>query len=450
MNFAPSTKKPAAPERTEQKSTVPANKATRVESSNAEAMSTEEIPAMKIPAPKTPVIASTLNVEEVKIPSWLEPLARNAAAPVAPAEVEIPEDLVPVKATPTPSAPKRERERQREQERVHEDFAAPSDETERAAKPAAKSAAAAFGSHLLHEDVELAAANASRGGNKGLLVGAFAAVAVLAAGAYWYMRPKAPSSGNSVAATTEHGAEITSPAPVAAPRTQTATGNSKPQASRDTVASSTASVTPDAVAPGATSQQRQADTPTPVSALGRSKTVTETNVAEASLRLVQPAEPPKAEPQPKRPNLGEVRLATPKIKKGVRESAGAAPNLGVEGQALPSGDAFSNGLVSGNGNQPAAPPSAPIGGDVKPARLSVSQAPVYPAMARSQRVSGDVRVDALIDVNGRVSAMKVISGPAILHQAAMDALRHWKYVPAMLDGNPVPMHLTVTIQFRLQ
>jgi protein TonB len=46
--------------------------------------------------------------------------------------------------------------------------------------------------------------------------------------------------------------------------------------------------------------------------------------------------------------------------------------------------------------------------------------------------------------------MKVISGPAILHQAAMDALRHWKYVPAMLDGNPVPMHLTVTIQFRLQ
>jgi protein TonB len=46
--------------------------------------------------------------------------------------------------------------------------------------------------------------------------------------------------------------------------------------------------------------------------------------------------------------------------------------------------------------------------------------------------------------------MKVVSGPSLLHQAAMDALRQWKYQAALLDGKPVPMHLTVTIQFRLQ
>jgi protein TonB len=46
--------------------------------------------------------------------------------------------------------------------------------------------------------------------------------------------------------------------------------------------------------------------------------------------------------------------------------------------------------------------------------------------------------------------MKVISGPALLHQAAMDALRQWKYQPATLNGQPMAMHLTVTVQFKLQ
>jgi len=46
--------------------------------------------------------------------------------------------------------------------------------------------------------------------------------------------------------------------------------------------------------------------------------------------------------------------------------------------------------------------------------------------------------------------MKVISGPALLHQAAKDALRLWKYQPATLNGQPMAMHLTVTVQFKLQ
>jgi periplasmic protein TonB len=75
---------------------------------------------------------------------------------------------------------------------------------------------------------------------------------------------------------------------------------------------------------------------------------------------------------------------------------------------------------------------------------------VYPATAKSQRVSGDVTIDALIDVNGSVTTMKVLSGPSLLHQAAMSALRQWKYEPAQLDGKPTAMHVTVKVQFRLQ
>jgi TonB family protein len=163
-----------------------------------------------------------------------------------------------------------------------------------------------------------------------------------------------------------------------------------------------------------------------------------------------------AEPQlpVKKPGIGKVHLATPTVNKsGSSRGAGdAEPALALnEGQVVPNSDAFAGGLVSGNGKQPSAPAAPlPVGGDVKPAHMISSVAPIYPALAKNQHVEGDVRVDALIDATGHVSAMKVVSGATLLHQAAMDALRQWKYQPAVLDGKPVPMHLTVTIQFRLQ
>ena len=87
---------------------------------------------------------------------------------------------------------------------------------------------------------------------------------------------------------------------------------------------------------------------------------------------------------------------------------------------------------------------------MKQAKLISSTPPLYPVLAKTQHIEGNVRVDALVDENGRISSMKVISGPTLLHQAAMDAIRQWKYQPATLDGKTVPMHLTVTLQFKLQ
>jgi protein TonB len=124
------------------------------------------------------------------------------------------------------------------------------------------------------------------------------------------------------------------------------------------------------------------------------------------------------------------------------------PGIALEGGSASAVGSLNAGLAGSHGKQPAAP--VPVGGDVKTARLISSVPPAYPQLARSQRLSGDVKLDALIDENGRVTATKVFSGPVLLHQAAIDALRQWKYQPATLDGKPVPMHLTVTIQFRLQ
>ena len=127
-----------------------------------------------------------------------------------------------------------------------------------------------------------------------------------------------------------------------------------------------------------------------------------------------------------------------------------APTIST-GSTEASAGGMDSGLAAVNGKQPAAPEvPLPVGGDVNSAKLTSKVDPVYPALARNQHVSGDVRIDALIDANGRVTTMKVIAGPTLLHQAAMDALRQWKYQPATLDGKAVPMHLTVTLQFRLQ
>jgi len=162
---------------------------------------------------------------------------------------------------------------------------------------------------------------------------------------------------------------------------------------------------------------------------------------------------PAAE-QPKKPILGEVHLAAPKVTHSQHAQNGGEPDAGFllsnDEQPESGAEALNAGLAGGN-KQPSAPAAPlPVGGDVKQAKLISSAPPAYPTLAKSQHVSGNVLIDALIDANGHVTTMKVVSGPTLLHQAAMDALKQWKYQPASLDGKPVPMHLTVTIQFRLQ
>jgi protein TonB len=159
------------------------------------------------------------------------------------------------------------------------------------------------------------------------------------------------------------------------------------------------------------------------------------------------------EPEIKKPSLGKVRLAKPKTSRAgsVQPTGEIEPALEITGDAISRGENTLSGSFAESSTQPAAP-AAPvrIGGDVKPARIISSVPPVYPALAKTQHVSGDVRIDALIDVNGRVTTMKVVAGPSLLHQAALDSLRQWKYQPARLGDQTVAMHLTVTIQFRLQ
>ena len=58
-------------------------------------------------------------------------------------------------------------------------------------------------------------------------------------------------------------------------------------------------------------------------------------------------------------------------------------------------------------------------------------------------------VEAIIDEHGDVVEVKVVSGPPLLIQSALDAVRRWKYEPTYLNDEPVAVQLNVTVQFKL-
>ena len=62
-------------------------------------------------------------------------------------------------------------------------------------------------------------------------------------------------------------------------------------------------------------------------------------------------------------------------------------------------------------------------------------------------VQGDVKVQATIDVTGRVSKMKIVAGPALLQRAAMDAVRQWRFAPSTLDDKPIAVDEVITVRF---
>ncbi len=76
-------------------------------------------------------------------------------------------------------------------------------------------------------------------------------------------------------------------------------------------------------------------------------------------------------------------------------------------------------------------------------------APVYPPIARAARVSGTVVLQAAISKTGTIEGLHVISGPAMLQQAAYDAVKTWRYKPYLLQGEPVRVLTTINVIFTL-
>ena len=379
--------------------------------------------AKALPSP----IKSSLDTEEVKIPSWLEPLARNAAAPA-----------------PTPERTDREKFKHAAESAAREESATqlvPPAEAETASEIEMP----AFGS-LLPLEAEVANHDRPSGGSRrGILLATIAAGLLLAAGGGWYLyHPANGQQGTS--------APLRPVASVASSSTTSSPSTSQPVSNDSAAAHDPSSRSNEAQHSSAPeSRETFMKSPSGAQSAPLSRDNTRDSAATIPAAITERISKPAPQPEIKKPVLGEVHLASPTVNRtdAAHDGGVVAPTISTSDENANSGG-LASGLAAGNGKQPVAPEvPLPIGGDVKPASLLSEVAPVYPIMAKNQHVTGDVVIDALIDANGRVTTMKVISGPALLHQSAKDALRQWKYQPASLDGKPVPMHLTVKLQFRM-
>jgi len=112
--------------------------------------------------------------------------------------------------------------------------------------------------------------------------------------------------------------------------------------------------------------------------------------------------------------------------------------------------------AQGNVNPPAPPPSPPVtvqrirvGGGVQEANLIHKVDPVYPPLALQARIQGTVRFTAIVDRDGRIQNLQLLSGHPLLVEAARNATTQWEYRPTLLNGSPVEVVTQVDVNFAL-
>jgi len=161
----------------------------------------------------------------------------------------------------------------------------------------------------------------------------------------------------------------------------------------------------------------------------------------------KPFVPPGTQPLPK--NTGDhFDVAPPEIGTG-------APCLNCLPNGVPGGTGTDLNLMVKTAPPPTAPPAtAPPtrivqGGNVQAAALLLSPQPAYPSLARAARQQGPVTLKAIISRDGTIQSLKVLSGPPLLVQAALEAVKQWRYRPTLLNQTPVEVETTITVNFVL-
>jgi protein TonB len=195
--------------------------------------------------------------------------------------------------------------------------------------------------------------------------------------------------------------------------------------------------------------------------------------ASLGMLLIAPPPPPPPPPPPAAAPVVHVKpqahlmdagklvapKAIPKEVKIIKEDAEPDPGMmGVAGGVpggVPGGQmgGVIGGVIGGVGGAPPPPKPAQTrirqGGAVTAASLINRVQPSYPPLARQTRISGTVRLHAIISKSGTVQQLEVISGHPLLVQAALDAVKQWKYRPTTLNGEPVEVDTTIDVIFSL-
>jgi protein TonB len=189
-----------------------------------------------------------------------------------------------------------------------------------------------------------------------------------------------------------------------------------------------------------------------------------TSVVKAFFVEPAPAPPPPPPPPPPAPRAAVSRpIPKPVMEEAPKFTAPVAVpdqikpeegiNLGIEG-GVPGGveGGVPGGVVGGvvGGIQEAAPVQAVrVGGQIKEPKKLKAVNPVYPDIAKQARVQGVVILECTISPQGKVTNVTVLRGIPLLDAAAIEAVKQWVYTPTLLNGVPVPVIMTVTVNFKL-
>lgn len=196
----------------------------------------------------------------------------------------------------------------------------------------------------------------------------------------------------------------------------------------------------------------------------------------SSLLVAPPPPPPPPPPPAAQPITKIVKPVARLIQAGVLQAPTAIPKnvtlikeeelppdvggaVGVVGGVpggVPGGQSGGvlGGIIGGvPSSAPPPPKAAPsrirVGGNVQQAKLISQPRPMYPPLAKQARIQGTVRLQAIIAKDGSVIQLEVLAGHPLLVQAALDAVRQWRYQPTLLNGEPVEVVTMVDVVFSL-
>ncbi len=182
---------------------------------------------------------------------------------------------------------------------------------------------------------------------------------------------------------------------------------------------------------------------------------------ESWMPVVAPPAPPPARPpalpRSSPPTVDESRLAPIQVPTGIRPESSlvtepAAPSgLETRGDVVDGGFGVVNGAKAIDDAPPPPAPTRPrqLTSDMRRPVRTVYVEPIYPEVARQARVEGIVIIEATISRTGEVLDARVLRSQPLLNEPALAAVRQWKFTPALLNGTPLPVIMTVTVTFSL-
>jgi protein TonB len=168
---------------------------------------------------------------------------------------------------------------------------------------------------------------------------------------------------------------------------------------------------------------------------------------------------PKPPEPPKRAAAKKVEVPSHEPSFPTKANDGIKPEVDKPAPEEPGDD---TGVVDGDGDKKIEPEPPPppkpeppqvpvrVGGNIRVPVKTRDVRPSYPPIAQSARVQGIVIVEATIGADGLVKDAKVLRSIPLLDEAALAAVRQWQFTPTFLNNVPVPVIMTVTVQFTLQ